>query len=477
MDIKKILLNSFWYGVIPKFSYVVTILLLPFITPFLTLEDYGMIGIINSYKGIAIGIATFGLHMHLTNSFFELKGNFKLLWNRLFFYMFVTSFITSLCLAIVYIFTLPINSIITKIFIISASTIPVCLIPNTVIAGHYYVLTEQPKKQVITNLVGSLLSILTSFIIIRFFHYGYIGWVLGTSLSAIVVFVLFMKPLYTDAKIYPQVDFNTKRIKRLVKTALPIIPHNLGHILLSSSDRIVMSILGVSVTNIGLYTNGYQIGEIANTIIVGFFTALSPTIQKKIRAKDQKAMCYVYRLSILTISFFIFCCMMFMKEFYVIFIRNESMQPAYLIAIIICSGYLVSTSLYLFLSTSIFIKKDTHKILYLTFYPAILNLILNFVFIPVYGYMAAIYTSIISYWIIFLLPFLLPSFKERIKYMLGSRRVLIEGLVISIVVLLLAYFTYDFHFGIKVIVMIFMLLLNYSYYHFARKVYGCTYEK
>ena len=111
MKLKQLIINIFWYGVVPKLVAILTILILPFITPYLTLEDYGIIGLINSYKGIALGVATLGLHLHLTNSYFELGTKFKLLWRRLFFYILLGSILTAFCLSVVYFFSLPITPI------------------------------------------------------------------------------------------------------------------------------------------------------------------------------------------------------------------------------------------------------------------------------------------------------------------------------------------------------------------------------
>ena len=138
MKIKQLLTNIVWYGVIPKISAILSLLLLPVITPFLTLEDYGVIGLINSYKGIALGIATFGLHMHLTNSYFELGKNFILLWRRLFFYMIISSLFTSIVLIFIYSFSLSITPYSKKILIISLSIIPVLFFPINTIIAHYF---------------------------------------------------------------------------------------------------------------------------------------------------------------------------------------------------------------------------------------------------------------------------------------------------------------------------------------------------
>ena len=464
MKLKQLIINIFWYGVVPKLAAIFTILILPLITPYLTLEDYGIIGLINSYKSIALGVATLGLHLHLTNSYFELGAKFKLLWRKLFFYILLGSILTAFCLSVVYFFSLPITPIEKKIWIIVLSIVPILFVPNETIINHYYPLVFKPRTQVLRNLIGALVSLIVSFVIIRYFHLGYIGWIVGYAIAPIVIFILFIKPLYIDLRIFPQVDFKFHRIKKLLKISLPIIPHNLGHLLLSSSDRIIMDILGVSVVSIGLYSNGYQIGENANVVVLGVSVALSPVLQRIYRERNVRQMQYYYRIVNLIVSIFILLAMLWMKEFYSIFIKNDSFQPAYVIAILVCATYLVSSTVYLYLSTSIFINKNTSKILYLVFYPALLNIVLNLLFIPIYGFEAAVYTTIFTYWLVFLLPFLFPSFKQMMREMIGTRKIMLEGLLINIIVLTTAYSLYDANYVLKIIVIIFILIIFSFYY-------------
>ena len=425
MKLKQLIINIFWYGVVPKLAAIFTILILPLITPYLT---------------------------------------FKLLWRKLFFYILLGSILTAFCLSVVYFFSLPITPIEKKILIIVLSIVPILFVPNETIINHYYPLVFKPRTQVLRNLIGALVSLIVSFVIIRYFHLGYIGWIVGYAIAPIVIFILFIKPLYIDLRIFPQVDFKFHRIKKLLKISLPIIPHNLGHLLLSSSDRIIMDILGVSVVSIGLYSNGYQIGENANVVVLGVSVALSPVLQRIYRERNVRQMQYYYRIVNLIVSIFILLAMLWMKEFYSIFIKNDSFQPAYVIAILVCATYLVSSTVYLYLSTSIFINKNTSKILYLVFYPALLNIVLNLLFIPIYGFEAAVYTTIFTYWLVFLLPFLFPSFKQMMREMIGTRKIMLEGLLINIIVLTTAYSLYDANYVLKIIVIIFILIIFSFYY-------------
>ena len=84
MSIAQIFKSSFYYGVIPKISTLINVLLLPIITPYLTPYDYGIWGIISSYSGMFLAIAPLGLHMHLSNSYFEYK-KWQLVWGHILF--------------------------------------------------------------------------------------------------------------------------------------------------------------------------------------------------------------------------------------------------------------------------------------------------------------------------------------------------------------------------------------------------------
>jgi len=134
------------------------------------------------------------------------------------------------------------------------------------------------------------------------------------------------------------------------------------------------------------------------------------------------------------------------------------------IAILVCATYLVSSTVYLYLSTSIFINKNTNKILYLVFYPALLNILLNLVFIPIYGFKAAVYTTIFTYWLVFFLPFLFPSFKQMMREMVVTRKIMLEGLLINIIVLTTAYFFYNINYILKIIIIIFTFVVFSFYY-------------
>lgn len=421
MELKRILGNTVWYGIIPKLPAILTIFLLPFITPFLTPKDYGVLGVITAYSAIAGSLATFGLHIHLANTYFEYENRFKEKWNQYFSIMFCTSICCAIILGIVFWYVLPEESLFLKIIIVLLSCLSVALIPNQIVANNFFLLANRPSEQVLRNLFSGVIAVLLIYYFVRIEQIGYVGWVIALSIGSLVAFLLFFSPLWIKEGIRPKkIKFKRTELVSVFLISLPVIPHNLGHILMSSSDRIIMSFYNIKTSDIGLYYNGYQISEYVNMVLLGLCTAISPLFQKNFRSNNIDKLVQYYKVSTVFSIFLIVVCILWMNEFYLFFIRNDALQAASEVAKLNVISY-VPTVLYFFLSAKILIEKKTKYILWLVFFPAIVNIILNFIFIPIYGYIAAAYTTIISYWLILLIPFFSDYFYQSYKMMFGSR--------------------------------------------------------
>ena len=82
MSTRKVVTNTIYYGVVPKLTMLLSIVILPLTTPFLTTYDYGIYGAITAYTSLFVSIAPLGLNVHLTNSFFEYPRHYNLVWGR-----------------------------------------------------------------------------------------------------------------------------------------------------------------------------------------------------------------------------------------------------------------------------------------------------------------------------------------------------------------------------------------------------------
>ncbi|MBQ8988758.1 MAG: oligosaccharide flippase family protein [Prevotella sp.] len=420
MSTRKIVANTFYYGVVPKLTMLLSIVILPLTTPFLTTFDYGIYGVLTSYTSLFVSIAPLGLHVHLTNSYFEYPRHYHLVWGRVLLMVLLSSFVFGLLNVGILLFTLPLGVSWKGLVLCLAGSVPIFLLANGLLAQHLFPLVERPKPLVFTNLTGSVLGMLVSFVLIYFFRLGYWGLISSGVVSGIFVFTVFLKFVWSDYHIRPIWDRNRKRMLRMLKIALPLIPHTLGFVLLTSSARIVMSQYHVSYDEIGLFSHGSTMGDYAVVITSALAMALTPQIQRAFRSSDFRSYRKLYFLCqavALTTSFMI-C--VWMPDIYGLLIRNARLAQSCDIACMLCFANVVF-SFYVFMSAPAFIEKNTMQLLWLVFVPGILNFVLCYTLIPLFGYRAAIYSTIVSYWSQLLIPFFVGYYRKTVGVWLGGR--------------------------------------------------------
>lgn len=459
MKIKQILVNSIWFGVIPKISTLLNVLLLPILTPYLTPYDYGIWGVITSYCGIIMAIYTLGLHMHLTNSYYEYKNKFNIVWGKLLFVLLVSSILFSVLLIVMFLFFLPEIEFKTRVLVAVLAVFPILFNSNSLLANHLFPLRSQPKPLVIRNLISSVVGLLVLFVLIYQYKMGYLGFVASAACSALVSFLLFIKPLWIKEKIFPRVEKNMLRVKRNLKQSFPVIPHALGFVFLASSSRIIMSLYGVSIKDIGLFSNGYMMGDYITIITLAVVTSIVPKIQELYRNKNyvEFRKYYYFAQGVTIISTILFS--VWLPEIYKYLIRNQELQPGNVIARYICFANTV-LPLYLFMSSITFIEKKAKQLLWLVFVPGVINVVLSLVLIPIYGYKVVVATTVISYWSQIFIPFFVGYFKVKTKLWLGSLLKLIALFTVLISSMLISFQISNLTISIKIFVTFIILVLT-----------------
>ena len=432
-------MNTIWYGIIPKISTLINILLLPIITPFLTKSDIGIWGIVSSYTSIVLAVYTLGLHIHFTNIYYEYKNRFNIYWGKLLSIIIFSSFLFSVVLFFLLLYSLKDINLSLRIIVALIAIIPVLFNCNSLIANHFYPLESNPKPLVFRNLISSVFGLFVLFISVYIYKIGFLGYILSAATTSLIGFLLFIKPIWINAKIFPRIDKNPKRIINNLKISLPAIPHALGFILLSSSSKIIMTVFNIPLSDIGLYSMGTSFGENITIITIALVTSLVPKIQEKFRNSNfhefRRLFYVVQAVAIITTIYFA----IWLPEIFGFLVKNKQFSYSSEIALFVAFSN-VLTPLYFFLSTSVFIEKKTSNILWLVFVPGILNIILDFIFMPIWGYKVAIFSTLISYWSLIFIPLFVPYYKKVTILWLGSFNKLIYLLFTVLLALVLSYF-------------------------------------
>ena len=193
---------------------------------------------------------------------------------------------------------------------------------------------------------------------------------------------------------------------------LPIVFHLLAGTIHNSIDRVILEKY-VSMSELGIYTIGYQIGMIMSVITTSvnrawqpsFFEFMSsnmPEEQKRFENRRMLAFWIIGVGSICLIG------MLWAKEF-LILLTPEKFHASADVVPIILFGYMFQ-GLYFFAVSPLFQFKKTKLLLFLTAASALVNIVLNFIFIPKYGIYGAAYATVISFF-----------FQSALVYFIGKK--------------------------------------------------------
>lgn len=464
MRIRKVLENSVWFGIIPRISVLLNVLLLPILTPFLTPSDYGIWGIVSSYVSFFVALYTLGLHVHLGNSYYEFKAHYPKVWGRLIFLLIISGFLFSCILFFLVIPLIKERSLLETLFIAFLTTFPVLFNVNNLVSNHYYTFISNPKPLVLRGMISSLIGLVVLYVSVYHFKLGYLGFIFGASVSSSTLFISFIYPLWIKEGLYPRIERRFQRIKNLLIKSLPVIPHALGFVLVSSASRIIMGFYNIPIEEVGIFTNGYMIGDYITIISSAVVTSLVPLMQTSYRSGNfiKYRQYYYFSQAIAFIVIFLFS--IWLPEIYIILIRNADLQLAMPIAKKISFANAV-IPFYYFISSVVFIKKNNIQLLWLVFLPGIVNILLCLFLIPFYGIDAAIYSTIFSYWSILLVPFISKYHYSCTKVWLGSTYKILFILITLIFLFVISNYVGTLHCYNKAIftfVLVYFIYLAYN---------------
>ena len=187
---------------------------------------------------------------------------------------------------------------------------------------------------------------------------------------------------------------NLKYWKYALIFSIPLVPHYLSQNVLSNSDRIMIERMD-NADNAGIYSIAYS----ASMIMVVFNQALgmtvSPWMFRKIKNKQYQEIAPIAYLSLSFIAAVNIALIALAPEIVKIFAPNEYYEARWAIPPVAMSSYYIF--MYDYFSRFEFYYEKTVKIMLASIGGAVLNIILNYICIPKWGYIAAAYTTLICY--------------------------------------------------------------------------------
>lgn len=368
----------------------ISILTLPLFSRIMGTEEFGVFNVFMSYDAVLYVIVGFALHSSLRSANIEFKGYIKEYTSCISLVYLISAAVLSL---LVLLFSDLISSLLEfspsllYLLILHSFSSALLTLYNTRISLDY-----SYKKYLIVALINSVGSIGISLLLMLtvFSSKKDVGRIVGSTsvlaILAISILIIFFK----DAK--PK--FNKKYLSFGLKYSLPIVPHGISQILLGQFDRVMISKM-VSDSHAGIYSLAGNL-KIIMTVITTSISAAWNTWFFEQMDKGEKAAIQKRAIQLAALYTILSVGLISISPEMILILGGKEYDLAKFVAIPMILDALMLFFYDIVVSGEYYSKK-TINIMFATLGAAVLNVVLNYIFILKYGFVAAAYTTLFCY--------------------------------------------------------------------------------
>ncbi len=380
---------TFWFFACNILTKCISLITTPIFTRLLSTEQYGVYNTFISWTQVATIIVTLRLDYGIFNKgmtqYSDDKSNYTATMQS------ITSILT-VCMFLLY---LPLRKYVNALTGLT-TFITIALFAEVLFASALsYWMVKQRYDFKYKSVVAVSLSMSICHMLI-----GIAGVLLaknqavGRILSSVLVYTCFGLIIY----IYNLKKANKLFVKEYAKFAIlfviPLLPHYFASYVLDQFDRImIMKMVGYSA--VGIYSVAYSCGYVIKIVTSSLNNTLIPWLYQQLKEKKLHAIseCLNSIINSVLLCFMVF--MAFAPELIRIFASPEYYEAVYVLPPVSASAFLIF--LYELYANIEFYYNKNKFTMYIAIASAMINVVLNYICIPQFGYLAAAYTTLVSY--------------------------------------------------------------------------------
>lgn len=239
-----------------------------------------------------------------------------------------------------------------------------------------------------------------------------IGYVAPAFLVGIVIYGVFF---YKGRKVVWHM------IKYTIFLSIPLIPHNLSNGILAASDKIIIKKY-CPVEHVAYYSLGYSVSTLVTLFHQSINKSYAPWLFDQL-SKNRPEGIKKIATTILFLFLFMTIGVLFLAPEILLFFGGSKYAASIEVMPAIIVGCMFQFAYSFYVSFEHYLKQ-TFIISIGTLTAAGINLILNIIFVPILGYTAAAYTTLIGYMVLYFIHFLFVK-RTIYKDVLNNRAVFI----------------------------------------------------
>lgn len=380
---------SLWFLICSFLQKGISMITTPIFTRIMSTEEYGQFGVFNSWYGIAtivVGLVLYqGVHT---------QGLVKYDQERSIFTSSLLGLLTTLVMvwAVIYVLLRDFWNSIIKITTVQMLCIFILVWTTAVFSfwANEQRVTYSYQSLVTVTLIVSLVK---PFLEIFFILHSE-DKVTARSIAIVLAELLVFSWMFFYLMIRGKTFFSKKFWLYALGFNLPLVPHYLSQSVLNSADRIMIHRM-VGKGEAGIYSLAYSLSLIMTIFNAALMQTISPWMFQKIKerkGKDIAPIAYITLILIATVNLIL---IIMAPEAVAIFAPASYYDAIWIIPPVAMSAFFMYC--YDLFAKFAFYYEKTKFIMMASVVGAVLNIVLNYICIKAFGYIAAGYTTLTCY--------------------------------------------------------------------------------
>ena len=387
---------SMFYMVGNLFDKAIAFITIPIFTRMLSTSEYGILNTYTSWVSIFAIIVGLSLGQTLRSAYYEKKGELESYLSSIYTLAIIDFVITVFVALIISLFF---DFQITRFMLVLCVSQSFMQFVRDTYAMKLMMAMNYVKRTLVLAVPNILVAILSIVFIWFMDNDKYMGRIYAYVLVyAFITLICLISQFYKG-----KVLVNKSYWKYGLSLSLPLILHSISCVILSNSDRIMITKF-TNASETGIYSLIYNMSMMTTVITSSFENVWIPWFSEKMNVGELKSINhavfpYIFGTSALVAGVMFVCPEALMVLAPKTYWGGKYMIPPLMCAVFITFLYTISVNLEYY-------KKSTKTIAKNTMIAASTNIVLNFIFIPQFGAVAAAYTTLASYIISFVLHYI-----------------------------------------------------------------------
>ena len=412
---------------------IVGFILLPLYTSYITIHDFGVLGLIEPLTQFTFTILGLGLNSAFMRWYAIEKNDLQK--GRIFFntnlVLFINTFIWVVLLILLadYISILLFSHSEFSILLKIAFANVFFLVVNPIIFSTLRI-RHKPVEYSVIRASQFLINLLLNIYFIVALEWGLLAIFLSQLISQLLVFIYFL-PAYVKLT---RIEFKPKLIKDFLVFSFPLMPVGILNLIITMINRFFLEHYD-TLESVGLFSFAFRISNTIKVLVIESLTlSLTPILYQKLAEQNGKRFVqknFIYGSYFIMIVYIFIAS--FSKEIILLIAQNEAYYNAYQIIPILGFAYIFHAINY-FYTVLLSYSKKTTSILKATLIAAIMTIILNMILVPSFKIYGAALINVLSTMILFGLMYLYSREAWGVYFELHKLIMIVfAGLVIVVV--------------------------------------------